>query len=270
MARLAAAWLLLAMGAGQSRAEEAADFGAPINYIYANYFGSGIYETSTRSVTVINLPSRYQLSSENGSALFLRYSLAVGFFDLDYQGIHDLDLPNNFDTLSFTLGLEYQFLQSDQNQIIPYLDLGVGRNYSYGENTLLYSTGVSDLYTFAGKHLWATRLVVAGYQSLDYEDESSYASLETGVDLHTPWQPTVLNKALFTTVYGAGYWYFDALHFRMPHKAPEKVTQSFEVGVTVGLQKPIDAYLFEFTRLGIGYRFSKNITAWRLVFGLPI
>ena len=267
MRLIAAAMLLIAV---DSAGEEADNFGAPINYIYANYFGSGIYETSSRSVTVINIPLDYGLGLAAGYPLYLRYSIAMGFFDLSYQDIHDLDLPTNFDTLSFTLGLEYRVSETKNNKLIPYVDVGMGRNFTNDEGTLLYSIGLSDLYTFKEKHLWATRLTYAGYQSMDYEDEGHYASLQTGLDLHTPWEPNLFNRELYTSVYGAAYWYFDQLYFRLPESEPEEINNSYEVGLTVGLKSPIDMALFDITCIGIGYRFSKDITAWRLVFGLPI
>ena len=96
------------------------------------------------------------------------------------------------------------------------------------------------------------------------------ASLQSGLDVKTPWQPYLFNRELYTSVYGAAYWYFDQFYFNLPERIPEKINTSYEVGFTVGLKSPIDMYLFDITSVGIGYRFSRNITAWRLVFGMPI
>ena len=43
-----------------------------------------------------------------------------------------------------------------------------------------------------------------------------------------------------------------------------------ELGLTLGLKKPIDLKVLSFERVGMGFSYSNGIRAFRLIFGFPL
>ena len=61
-----------------------------------------------------------------------------------------------------------------------------------------------------------------------------------------------------------------SLEFFQPEAQAVTVNNSIEVGLTLGLEKPIDFRLFDIDRIGIGYRYSNKVKVWRLTFNMPL
>lgn len=264
---------LLLLPATASRANE--NDSEVANYAYASYLGSGIYNSSGGQLTVFNMPITYEPENQLGEYTYrLRLPVSVGFYDLDFTSDNSEDyIPSSVDTLTFVAGVEVDIPISEDLTLVPYVDLGWARNFTTRGDSLVYSTGLSSIYNFnaqARNHLWINRLVWAGYRTQSANNSDSFASIQSGVDWRTPIRFGSEDRGNFTTLYAIGYWYFKGVDFKLDKQRDRTVDSSYEVGFTFGFDKPVDLYLFELERVGLGYRHNGEFDLWRLTFNLPI
>lgn len=245
----------------------------PANYAFANYTGSGLYRASGQEVTVFNIPFSYQPKDQKSTTLIRwRLPVSIGFYNFDFDEVGNGNLPDEAGTISFTPGIEWEVPITETLTFVPYMDLGVGHNFTSDENVLIYSAGVSSHYQFGSnnQHLWVNRVLYAGYKGLSVEVKDGYATLQTGVDLRVPFDFSILGHESYITVYGLAQWHFINLEFIVPEQQSTVVENSFEVGMTLGAVKPLDFKLFNLERVGLGYRTGGGLKVWRVTFELPI
>lgn len=274
MGMLMAMLMVMLLGAitvyGDDRAKE------PANYAFANYIGSGVYKSSDREVTVLNIPIRYTPEQQSSWPLTLRLPLSVGFYDFDFDEVSGGDLPGNADTLTFVPGVEWRIPLSEQLHIVPYVDLGLGHNFTSHESLWIYSIGISSHYAFADsrnrepRHWWVNRLFYAGYRGESTDVKDGFASLQSGLDWRTPLTLNLAGRRSFVTLYGLAQWHLNRIELFRPDQRTETLENNFEVGFTFQFEDPIKISIIELKQLGVGYRFGNGLNFWRLVFSQPI
>lgn len=244
----------------------------PGNYAFANYIGSGIYRASGRAVTVFNLPFSYQPEEQEEDPYTIRLPVSLGFYDFDFDDVTGGDFPSKADTLTFVPGIEWDLSITDKLSFAPYIDLGLGFNFTSQEQTLIYSTGVSSFYQFGRdkQHLWVNRVFYAGYQGVSVDTSDGFGTMQSGVDYHFPVKFQMAGRDAFVSGYGLAIWNFNKLEFSLPEGRVVNVKNNYELGMTIGWLKAVDMGLFDLQRIGIGYRFGDRLKLWRLTFNLPI
>jgi hypothetical protein len=218
------------------------------------------------------VPLRTPLEKRLGAPLQLRTSLALGVFDFDFDKVVEGDVPSRADTLSFTTGLEW-LLAYDENWLVsPYIDIGYGKNFENGEDVFIYSAGISTDKRFGDKlqHQWLTRLYYAGFSALSADQQDGYTTLQSGIDLRTPWRWTMANREFYSSVYFSAQQYLDALEFVVPQGSDLTVHNNVELGFTLGFERPFDFRWFSIERVGFGYRFIGDLKAWRISVNSPL
>ncbi|WP_157117948.1 hypothetical protein [Oceanicoccus sagamiensis] len=252
----------------------------PANYAFSNYIGNGIYRASGQRVTVFNLPFDYippaqsELSANDPEATsyFFRLPVSLGFYNFDFDDVIGGDIPNRADTFTFVPGIEWRVPLNERLLISPYIDLGLGNNFSTGEQVMIYSTGVSSQYSWGGnnQHLWVNRLFYAAYRGLSVDINDAYGAMQSGVDYRLPLSFDSLGRRSFFTAYGLAIWNFNRLEFTVPGERAVGINKNYEAGFTYGWDQPLEYGPFQLKRIGIGYRTGDRLKVWRLSFNLPI
>ena len=241
----------------------------PANYAFANYFGSGFYQASGRNVVVLNIPLRFDAGESDGVIMRWRLPVSIGFFDFTFD---DIDVPERADTLTVIPGMEWQVPMSEQWYLLPYIDLGWGKNFSRGEEHLVYSTGLSSHYSFGEDlhHQWVNRLFYAGYHGLSYDVDDGFSTFQSGLEWRLPWQFQLNRREAFINTYGVGQWHFDKLEFIVPDSDAKQIQSNIEIGMTLGVERPYELLGFELNRVGLGYRFVDGLRLWRITVNSPL
>jgi hypothetical protein len=251
----------------------------PVHYAYANYLGSGIYRTTGQNASLISMPFSYELGHKDKTSYSLRLPVSVGFFNFDISDIPDLEFPDEVGTVTFTPGIAFNYQYNQDWKIQSYVDLGYGRNLSSDRGVTVFSTGISALYDFdlyKYDSIWASRVYYASYDGNGYEAEDAYAALQIGIDTGLPLQYKVLGYQFQPRLFATAFWYFSEVDFLTPRAQSfdeEKnvtLTNSLEFGFTLKFSKPIGYSWAGIERLGLSYRYSKNFSAFRLLFSFPI
>jgi len=253
----------------------------PVHYAYSNYLGSGIYHTTGQDVTLINLPFSVELGQEVKTTYSLRLPVSLGFFDFNFDDIPELDLPDSVGTFTFTPGIQLNYQYTDNLVIESYLDLGYSRNLTTDKDVLVYSGGISSLYSFnIGKYdsIWASRIYYAGYDGHNYNAADLYAAIQVGVDTGLPVKYQFFGYDYQPRLFATAFWYFTEVDFNLPSISSQNtleqkkvsLSNSFEFGATMKFDKIIGYSWAGIDTIGISYRFSENINVVRLLFSFPI
>jgi len=265
--------LLLLLNAVWHASVNAADVeDDPANYAFSNYIGNGIYSAADQDVTVFNMPFEYTPTQNSETPYTIRLPVSLGFYNFDFDDLGSGDLPDSMATVSFVPGIEWNLSINEKLRFIPYIDVGWGKNSTTGNDVIIYSSGVSSIYQYGEnqQHLWVNRIFYAGYRGLSSDVKDGFASIQSGVDWRVPWSFSLMGRPSFVSTYALGQWYFNNLEFIQPEVQTVTVRNAVEVGVTLGLEKPIDFTLFDLDRIGIGYRYSNKVKVWRLTFNMPL
>ena len=251
----------------------------PVHYAYANYLGSGIYQTTGQNASLISMPFSYELGQEGKTTYSLRLPVSVGFFDFELADLPNLDLPDSVGTVTFTPGIAFNYQYSKNWSIESYIDLGYGRNLTTKKGVSVHSSGVSALYHFdINKYdsIWANRLYYARYDGNGYDAKDSYAAVQLGIDVGLPIQYQVLGYPFQPRLFATAFWYFSEVDFLTPRTRSfdeednVTLTNSIEFGFTLKFSETIGYSWAGLERLGLSYRYSKNFSAFRLLFSFPI
>jgi hypothetical protein len=251
----------------------------PVHFAYANYLGSGIYRTTGQNASLISMPFSYELGKEGKTTYGLRLPISVGFFDFELADLPSLDLPDGVGTITFTPGIAFSYQYSQHLAIESYIDIGYGRNLTTNKSVNIHSSGLSTLYDFdwiGFDSIWANRLYFASYDGNGYDAKDSYAAIQTGIDFGLPLQYKLFGYPFQPRVFATAFWYFSEVDFLIPsirsldEKNNVSLTNSLEVGFTMMFAKKIGYSWAGIDRLGVSYRYSKNFSAFRLLFSFPI
>ncbi len=251
----------------------------PVHYAYSNYLGSGIYRTTGQNASLISMPFSYELGQKGKTSYSLRLPVSVGFFDFELADLPNLELPDEVGTITFTPGVAVNYQYSKNWAIESYVDVGYGRNLTTNKGVTVTSAGVSVLYQFEVNDydsIWANRVYYANYDGNGYDAQDSYAAVQTGIDAGFPVQYKVFGFQFQPRVFATAFWYFSEVEFLMPRVKDFNegkhitLTNSIEFGFTMKFDKTIGYDWAGIKRLGLSYRYSKNFSAFRLLFSFPI
>jgi len=246
-----------------------------LNFAFAGRLGSGVYSISDRTVQIYRVPFRYAVYSEEEHSFGLQLTLQTtfGFYDFRTSDIPDTGLPDDVDTFGVQPGVELRFLPTPHWLLRPYVEAGYSDDRSGDANAWLYTTGVRSLLTHDfeasrvrlsfGNDAFLARADPGG--GLPHDD---YAMLQTSVEVRTPLGPTFRGQPVDAGLYLVQDLSFDAPHFPIEGGQAGAADQ-YEAGITIGTEPQARLWKVPLPRLGVGYRFSGDLSAWRFVIGIP-
>jgi hypothetical protein len=239
-----------------------------VSYIYAAVMGTGSYKINGRRITMLQLPLSYtqREMTEDKPGMVWNLPISLGYDTVtDHDWFGDL-LDDNLVTLTLLPGFEYQIPLDDTWTIKPFGNLGAGRDFSAEETVWMGVLGVGALGTWHLPDGWELRWGSAIQMAGEYQEQShhrtSFGLFETGIDgrWDTPLllADRVVNAgAYYIFQYFNPEWDIDALR---PRESDIGVLH--EIGVSVGLQKPVTFLGVSFSRVRVGYNRGSGVRGW--------
>ncbi len=243
------------------------------NYSFAHELGSGVYETDGRLLQIYRLPFawRFREATPDAPGVTLLLPATLGFFDFSPVDIVQNELPDGIDSVSFVPGIGLEFLRGEHWRIMPFAKLGIAITDHSDINGTLYSAGVYNelLRRFASG--WHARLRSDFlYSAVDYRGElptDAFVRWRNGAESAQGLARRIGNHALEAGVFGVLDWYVD------PPTGPvtgiDIPSLQFEAGVMLGTRPALKWGRVPIPRVGLSYRFAGDVSAWRLVLGMP-
>lgn len=272
-------WLavfLLSLACARAFAQAPADqedvaVGQSINYVFATDLGSGVYSLGGRTLQIYRFTYEKELREPRDDQLGLRFMLPVtaGFFDFSPVDVISEGPPTRVDSVGVVPGIELDHVMKNDWHFIPYLRAG----FSVASSSVdgwLFGTGfrLDRAVEINGwDTLFRTELAYSGVRYRNGTPGDRFVRLRQAFDFTrgTGWR--VRDREIEFGVYTI----FDAI--LDPPTAPladadEEPAQA-EFGITFATRPRIKLWRWDAPRVGIGYRLAGDLSAFRIVLGVP-
>ena len=245
-----------------------------IDWYYAAFFGTGVYRSGDRTVSVVQLPFSKALQplAESRARVRLTLPISVGFYDFHFDELLGGRTPHSLSTVSVLPGVEVDMPVTHNRTLKPYGSVGKGWDTSGGGAAWIYAAGVKSRVSLpigTGSELsFGNQLTLSGYKPA----ETSYQPLGlfvAGLNLSTPSSLRLSNRATSIDLHLIYYYYFNRLRFPASNNAQNKISEQGEFGVSVKTHTPFSLKLFDIDRIGVAFRIGGGTQGVRLFLNLP-
>jgi hypothetical protein len=267
--------LLLALGAATAQAQSEppilpAEAGPQeqIHWAVGAFFGTGWYSVDdNRSVFVLRIQPRQQirepLLEDEGQRPFsieILYPLSLGLSQLD--DIPDFIEFDNYATISFTPGVEFEVPINSRWALRPFAHFGYGWELESQEGALIGYGGVKSRYRLSDDRLrWSllNGIYYAGYKP-EFENRGQYGALMAGLEFSQPLRKIQQGgDALFLNWHVTYHWYFDRLNFHSGADDFASFRDQWELGLAIAKRdQTLDFGFLSFEQIGLAFRWSSD------------
>jgi len=266
------ALLLIVVFLNQDHAyAQAEDSQNVFDWYYSAVFGTGVYSVGGRDVAMFRVPYTRELwpGRESPNTLDLTVPVTLGVYAFEAEDIPNLRIEDVATATVFP-GLVYRMPVTEHWRISPFINIGYGKEFSVGEEALIYSAGVRSRGEFmSGDWRWliGNALYYAG-NTRDNIPDLGFGGFEMAVDASYPSPLQFHGMSMRAGAYVA-YYAFSDLEFVSPEDATVTVANQYELGLTLQSPQPMKVMGIGFDRVGIGYLRSEDLEAIRFVFSFP-
>lgn len=245
-----------------------------INWYYAATFGTGIYTSGDRSVSVLQVPFSHALKTvaEDGTGLRFKVSTTLGFYDYNVDSVFNGNIPDRISTLSVLPGVEWEIPLNRRWTIRPYVDAGFGQELAGSESAWIYDFGVKSRFLIGRDNgvefALVNSLTAAGYRPRGGSTQP-FGYLATGLDITIPTERRLFGRDVdigFTPVY---YYYFGHLSFAEFNNPENRLGEEFQLALSIVSRKAWSLKLFDVDRVGLAIRSSGDVSGVSLFTSLP-
>jgi hypothetical protein len=247
---------------------------AAVNFAYATVLGTGVYEVGERRVYVLNMPFHCTLREPSGDRPGLRFKLPVslGTHQFDWRDILEDDFPERLQTVGFVPGLELVWALTERWRLKPFAQLGYVADLQEDNDAYVYVAGIKSLYQQShGRSTLSLGAggTLAGQRALRGGSDTGFGLVELGVDWRHPLGLRLLERNLDASLFYIASRYFNDVDFLDIGDQRFSIRHTHEIGVTLGIDRPVAVCGVEFDRVGVGYQFGDGLDALRFNLGFP-
>jgi len=245
-----------------------------INWYYAAVFGTGVYRSGDRTVSVVQIPFSHDLQMRNGEQYGLKLTLPVsfGFYDFRFNELLDGTVPQSVSTMSVFPGIELDVPVTSNWTVKPYTNVGYAWELSGTESASIYDLGVKSVVTLPigsdSQLSLGNQLTMSGYKPSNgaYQPLGVFVA---GLSLEIPTRYQYYDYNIRIGYHLIYYYYFSRLKYAISNNIDNKISEQGEIAISLSTPKPIDLKLFDLDRIGLAFRAGGGIQAVRLFFNLP-
>ena len=265
--------LFLAVSAATAQEPLSASEAKVVNYAFATQLGSGVYSVAGRLIQVYRIPFSYKVREEKEGDWGLRvtFPVTVGLYDFKAVDVLETGVPEHMDAASLVPGLEFRVPVLKDWLLKPYMEAGVGKEHSGGADFRIASGGVRSLADFRPGNFTLSlgnTLVYARVEPTGDRPADDLVMFETGLEARHS-LGAIRGNPMGIGFYGVVDLQNDDTRFPVAGGAPPRYDDQYEVGVTYGPGESARLWKIPIPRIGFGWRFAEELSAFRLVIGIP-
>jgi hypothetical protein len=195
-------------------------------------------------------------------------AIGVTYFE-SLDELPDLDV-DDIQTLSFVPGLELSIPLNEHWQLKPFAQIGFSMDTRSDSESFVWGAGTRARATYGDGSRWILggEFLLAGNNPNTDDATTSFSRLGLGVEYKIPTNMSVFERSISWHL-RAFQWYFsDAKTFDEPLLSFQ-LNHTTEVGLSFGLDRPINMLGYDFTQLGVGYEWSNGFEAVKFFTTFP-
>ncbi len=261
-------WLAaVALALGAAGSSHAGNEQVQVGYEYATWLGSGAYSVDGRDVYILRLPFYKDLRQTTPEHFGIRalFPVSVGWLDTGSL------VSSRVQTLTFSPGIQLDVEVRPYWHLKPYLQGGIGKDFSGGNLAYLGAAGIKSRLDFdLGEYRLSigNQLVTAGSR-LRGGDNSAFTRFDAGLALSHPVDWTIAGRpAQVSAFYINSYFFNQAILFNSDLRRADISTVN-TVGLSLGVDRPLHILGLNLRWVGLSYVFGGGLRGVRLNTGFP-
>lgn len=274
--QIALAGLIMA-ACGAPRAAQAAALNRAeqtiANFSFASQLGSGIYSINGRTVQIYRLPFswEYRKPAQDQTGVSLMMPFTLGFYDFNVEDVLQTRLPRSIDTLSFVPGVRVSRLFFKDWLLHGFVQAGFGKERTSTADSIIYASGIGADHDFDFASFRMHYDAQLLYAAAIFKDRSNdaMARLSNGIEARKALRMSIRGVGLDYGAYAMNEWYLRRPAPPLQSLGAAIIPVQWELGVTIGSEKPAYLWKIPLPRIGFGYRFGDSLSVFRIVFGAP-
>lgn len=245
------------------------------NYAYSVFVGTGRYRIDDRIIYVFRVPLAFQLrpvDADDQRAPGLKLLLPVAFGLTDFGDMEEFPgiTVDDLQTISVVPGVELNYMVGDGWVVKPFAQAGFGTDTKSDSESFVWGGGLRASRTLGKDERWRVggELLRAGNSPAGDERATTFTRLGFGAEYRLPLQQELFGRRMSWHLRAISWYFSDEVDFEPPLK-PTRLNSSFEVGVSVGFDRPFNILGYQFRQGGIGFEGSNDYKAITLFTTFP-
>jgi hypothetical protein len=245
-----------------------------VDWYYAAFFGTGVYKSGDRTVSVVQIPLSKQLwpASDERFGLTITAPLTFGFYDYRFDQLLGGEAPQSIGTGSLLPGIEADIRVNHGWRLKPYFNVGRGWEWDSGQYAWIHAEGIKSLISLpigADSTLsFGNQITMSGYQP-SFGAYRQLGLFVAGLNLSMPISMKIADHAMSVDYHLLYYYYFTRLRYAIASNTENTISEQGEVAISLHARDPFSLKLFDIDRIGIAFRMGGGITGVRLFMSLP-
>ena len=243
----------------------------PINFAYATWIGSGYYHLTDRELYVLRIPIAISLRSVNDDHWGINLLLPVTFAYEEFGSNFSDYIIDDILGAAFVPGVEVQIPVGKNWILKPFGQIGIG--YSESTTTYIYGGGIKSLYSFQWGRVdfgLGNSLTFAVEDATGNSEDEGFSMLQIGLDARHLINFSTGNREADIGSYVVVSQFMDTFDFfGINGEVSQRVRTLVQIGLTLGIDRPVTLLGIDFSLVGIDYTFGKDFSGIGINLGFP-
>lgn len=245
------------------------DRSVPTNHPFAFGLEGGSSAPDTK-VNDVRVPLSFPLVPFEDRAWGLRLKLTLYAGVYDFLSERDPGINIRFQSLAATPGVE--FLVPVKNWTLkPFTEIGYARDLDNDLGFGVWSVGLRTIATWPVRTFdlsFGSKVQYLSTFTSDLELADDFGEIQLGLDACHPLGFTIAGKQADLSLYFIRRDFVSAVIQRSGEE-PLEIESTNEIGVTFGTTPKMTLWFVKLPRIGLGFRWGRNLRGIRLNFGFP-
>ncbi len=256
--------------AGIKPARANVDLFGGINYAYATWVGTGYYSFGDRSALILRgrwSPRILEANSYRPWELELLLEGTIGFYDF-------LTGDTSVAAVTAVPGLRVTYPVRENWWLKPFGQIGVGKDFSGGDTTLIGAAGIKSLANFprANDVVWQlgnSLMVADNSRSDENPNDDGFSMFEVGLNRRSPIETRILGQLTDLNLFFVFTEFINDLDFLQTDFNDERLKRLYKFGFAFTAQEKFSIFGIKFNGGGVHVSLGDNYFGIGLNTGFP-
>lgn len=238
-----------------------------INYAYATWTGSGYFKVKDRRIYVLRVPFGMSLIEQEGKKwgldLLLPATIGMDQFTEEDETIA---------SVSFVPGVEGICQVMDDWWLKPYGQVGVGYDFSYHQETLVWGYGIKSLAQFPYKKMLFELGNSIRYANNEYsgvDGDNGFSMWEIGLNAKLPVSWNIQNRPNDLNLFVVYSGFMNELELTSALDDDVTISRLYKVGVALNAASNFSIFGIKFRGGGLTFTYGDGFAGIGLTTGFP-